>query len=324
MNVLVTGGAGYIGSVCVEAWVEAGHRVTVIDDLSEGHREAVHPGARLVAGSLCRKEDLDAAFGTAQAEVVAHFAASALVGESMERPGAYFANNLGGGMALLEACVAHRVRKIVFSSTCAVYGVPGHLPITEESPLDPVSPYGETKRTMERMVHWYREIHGMDYTAFRYFNACGASRRYGEDHRNETHLIPNVLKVPLGERDHCLIHGTDHPTPDGTCVRDYIHVSDLARAHLLAAEKPITGCHNLGTGQGHSVREVIAACERVAGRSIPAVEGERRDGDPPILVAALSPGLGKLDWEPEHTAIEEMVESAWRWHRSHPHGYTGQ
>ncbi len=323
MNALITGGAGYIGSVCVEAWVEAGHRVVVLDDLSEGHRQAVHPEAELVVGSTGRREDLREAFGRSRPEVVAHFAASALVGESMKRPGDYFRNNVGGSLELLEACVERRVRKLVFSSSCSVYGVPERIPVDEECPARPVSPYGESKRMVEGMLEWYRRIHGLDFAAFRYFNACGATARCGEDHRVETHLVPSLIQACLGRRENARIFGTDYPTPDGTCIRDYVHVADLAQAHLLAAQAPLSGFHNLGTGRGHSVREVIAACEKVSGKPIPVVEEGRREGDPPRLVAALSSRLAELGWKPRHADIATMVESAWQWHRAHPRGYGG-
>ena len=251
MNLFVTGGAGYIGSVFVEAALDAGHRVAVFDNLLEGHRSAVDPRAEFVAGDLGSGVGLADALKAAQAEAIIHFAAHALVGESMSNPGKYFLNNVGHGICLLEAGVQRGVRKFVFSSTCAVYGKPSRLPMTEDLPLQPVNPYGESKRMFERILEWYQELHGLEFVAFRYFNAAGASERLGEHHRVESHLIPNVLKVPLGQAEHCEIYGTDYPTPDGTCIRDYIHVSDLAAAHLLALKPGASGFFNLGNGSGY-------------------------------------------------------------------------
>jgi UDP-glucose 4-epimerase len=321
MNIFVTGGAGYIGSVFVEAGLNAGHRVTVYDNLSEGHRAAVDPRATFVLGELGDEAGLGQALAAARPEAVVHFAARALVGESMVDPGKYFQNNVGHGVRLLEAAMGAGVRKVVFSSTCAVYGVPDRLPMTESLALQPVSPYGESKRMFERILEWYRELRGLEFVAFRYFNAAGASARLGEHHRVETHLIPNVMKVALGQASHCEVYGTDYPTPDGTCIRDYIHVRDLAQAHLLALRPGIGGYYNLGNGTGYSVREVIDACRRITGHPIPAVEKPRRPGDPPRLVAAADKALGELGWCPEFAALEVIVESAWRWHETNPVGY---
>jgi UDP-glucose 4-epimerase len=317
----VTGGAGYIGSIFVEEALNAGHRVTVFDSLIEGHRAAVDPRATFVQGDLENASTLASALKGAQAEAVIHFAAHALVGESMTNPGKYFQNNVGNGVRLLEAAVAGGVRKFVFSSTCAVYGNPAWLPMTEDLPLQPVNPYGESKRMFERVLEWYQQLHGLEFVAFRYFNAAGATERLGEHHRIETHLIPNVLKVALAQADHCEIYGTDYPTPDGTCVRDYIHIADLAQAHLLALRPGARGFFNLGNGSGYSVREVINACEKVSGRKILALERPRRLGDPPRLVAAADKALKELGWRPHFPGLDVIVESAWQWHRAHPGGY---
>ncbi len=321
MNLFVSGGAGYIGSIFVEEALNAGHRVTVYDNLSEGHRAAVDPRAGLVTGDLGEGERLGEALKAARPEAVVHFAANALVGESMTNPGKYFLNNVGNGVRLLEAVVKAGVGKFVFSSTCAVYGTPARLPMTEDLPLQPVNPYGESKRMFERILEWYQQLHGLEFVAFRYFNAAGASERLGEHHRIETHLIPNVLRVALGQADHCEIFGTDYPTPDGTCIRDYIHVRDLAQAHLLALAPGKRGVFNLGNGSGYSVREVIDACARVSGCRIPALERPRRPGDPPRLVAGAARAVQELGWQPRYPGLETIVETAWRWHRAHPQGY---
>ncbi len=321
MRVLVTGGAGYIGSVCVDELIRAGHEVVVFDNLSEGHPAAIHSNARLIVGDLGDLEGLHRVFAEAKPQAVIHFAANALVGESMTNPGKYYRNNVGGGLNLLEAMATAGVRKIVFSSTCAVYGIPDTLPITEELPFRPANVYGETKLTFERMLRWYRQIHGISFVAFRYFNAAGARGLFGEHHRIETHLIPNVLKVALGQAKQCEIFGGDYPTPDGTCVRDYIHVSDLATAHVSALNPEVSDCYNLGTGNGFSVREVIAACEKVTGAKIPSVLKPRRDGDPPSLVADPSKAKRDLGWQARFTRIEDIVQTAWDWHRQYPNGY---
>ena len=321
MNILVTGGAGYIGSVCVEELINAGHQVTVYDNLTEGHRSSVDERAAFVQADLSDGVRLEQVLKTAGTEAILHFAANVLVGESMASPGKYFRNNVASAMNLLEAAVASRVKRFVFSSTCAVYGVPDRLPMTEDLALKPASPYGESKLMFEKMLEWYRRIHGLEFVAFRYFNAAGASQRFGEHHRVETHLIPSVLKVALGQVPHCEIYGTDYPTPDGTCVRDYIHVVDLARAHILAVESSRQGIYNLGTGEGCSVREIIQTCGRISGRPIKAMEKPRRPGDPPRLVASASKVRSELGWKPQFPKIEDMVASAWEWHKKHPDGY---
>lgn len=321
MNVFVTGGAGYIGSVCVEELINAGHTVTVFDNLSEGHRSAVDPRARFLLGDLADRELVARSLTEARAEAVIHFAAHALVGESMQNPGKYFRNNVANGLNLLDAAVAAHVRKFVFSSTCATYGVPEQMPMDETLPQKPVNPYGESKLMFERMLQWYQQLHGLEFVAFRYFNAAGASKKFGEHHRIETHLIPNVLKVALGQKEQCEIFGTNYPTPDGTCIRDYIHIVDLAQAHILALAPGKQGFFNLGNSSGYSVREVIQTCERISGRPIKAVEQPRRAGDPPRLVAAADKALRELDWRPKFPKLEDIVATAWDWHRRHPQGY---
>ncbi len=321
MNLFVTGGAGYIGSVFVEEACNAGHQVTVLDNLTEGHRSAVDARARFVFGDLSERDRLAEAVREAGAEAVIHFAASALVGESMTNPSKYFRNNVANGVNLLDAAVGAGVKKFVFSSTCATYGPPDRVPMDESLPQRPINPYGESKLMFEQVLKWYRELHGLDFVAFRYFNAAGASGQFGEHHRIETHLIPNVLKVALGQRDQVDILGTDYPTPDGTCIRDYIHIADLAQAHLLALAPGQTGFFNLGNGEGFSVRDVIATCERVSGRKIPAVEKPRRAGDPPRLIAGAGKALEQLGWKPRFARIEDIVSTAWQWHLKHPDGY---
>ena len=321
MNVFVTGGAGYIGSVCVEELLDAGHVVTVFDNLSEGHRSAVDPRAKFIRGDLGDRDLVARALVDAQAEAVIHFAAHALVGESMQNPGKYFRNNVANGLNLLDAAVAGRVRKFVFSSTCATYGVPEKMPMDESLAQRPVNPYGESKLMFEKMLMWYQQLHGLEFVAFRYFNAAGASRKFGEHHRIETHLIPNVLKVALGQKPQCEIFGTDYPTPDGTCIRDYIHIVDLAQAHILALTPGRAGFFNLGNGAGYSVREVIQACERISGQPIKAVEQPRRPGDPPRLVAAADKALAELNWRPKFPQLDDIVATAWDWHKRHPLGY---
>jgi UDP-glucose 4-epimerase len=321
MNVFVTGGAGYIGSVCTEELLNAGHSVTVYDDLTEGHRSAVDPRARFFLGRPDEDGHIGNAIKQTHPEAILHFAASALVGESMVNPGKYFHNNVANGLKLLEAATSAGVKKFVFSSTCATYGPPEMVPMTEDLPQHPINPYGESKLMFERMLHWYHELHGLEFVAFRYFNAAGASNRFGEHHRTETHLIPNVLKVALGQSKQCEIYGTDYPTPDGTCIRDYIHITDLAQAHILALQPGKHGFYNLGNGDGYSVRQVIQACERVAGCKIRAVEKPRRPGDPPKLVASAAKAIRDLGWKPGFPKLEDIVRTAWTWHKQHPQGY---
>src|SRR3954467_13955121 len=299
MNVFVTGGAGYIGSVCVEELLNAGHQVTVYDNLTEGHRSAVDPRAKLIVAQPEAEGNIAEAVRTSRPEAILHFAASALVGESMTNPGKYFHNNVCNGLKLLEAAVAAKVKKFVFSSTCATYGPPDRVPMTEDLPQRPINPYGESKLMFEKMLNWYRQIHGLEFVAFRYFNAAGASERFGEHHRIETHLIPNVLKVALGQAKQCEIYGTDYPTPDGTCIRDYIHIVDLSQAHILALAPGKQGFYNLGNGAGYSVRQGGDMGEKVSKKKIPFVEKPRRAGDPPRLVASADRAFKELNWKPQ-------------------------
>ncbi len=326
MNVLVTGGAGYIGSHTVKALVEAGHHVVVFDDLSTGHRASV-AGVPFVQGDVTRREDLLDALKRYSIDAVMHFAAKSLVGESMQDPAKYYVNNVAGGVTLLEALREAGVETIIFSSTAAVYGEPESIPIPEEHPLRPTSVYGRTKLMFEQMLEDYRRVYGLRYAALRYFNAAGADPggQIGEDHDPETHLIPIVLQAALGQREAVTIFGTDYDTPDGTCIRDYIHVTDLADAHVLALEALKAGgpggVYNLGNGNGFSVRQVIEAAERVVGAKIPVKEGDRRAGDPAVLVASSEKARRELGWKPRFTDLDEIVRTAWQWHRSHPNGY---
>ena len=325
MIVLVTGGAGYVGSHAVRLLDQQGVDLWVYDNLSEGHRQAVR-AERLIVGDLTDRAKLEAILREKRVQAVMHFAASAYVGESVENPAKYYQNNLVGTLSLMEAMRAAGVRRMVFSSTCATYGVPQKIPITEDEKQQPINPYGFTKLAIERALSDYAHAYGWGYAALRYFNACGAASggEIGEDHDPETHLIPLVLQAALGQRKEVLIYGNDYPTPDGTCIRDYIHVDDLATAHLAALERIDAGGQtklNLGTGHGVSVREVIDACCRVADREIPSRVVARRPGDPPVLVADAGRAERELDWHPRYITIESIVETAWRWHQSHPHGY---
>ena len=317
----MTGGAGYIGSVFVETLCNAGHEVTVFDNLSEGHRAAVDSRATFVLADLNDRNAVMAAVRDSGAEAVVHFAANALVGESMTNPSKYFRNNVAGGLNLADAAVAAGVRKFIFSSTCATYGPPDRVPMDESLPQRPINPYGESKLMFESVLRWYRELHGLEVVIFRYFNAAGASEQFGEHHRIETHLIPNVMKVALGQASHVSIFGTDYPTPDGTCIRDYIHIADLAQAHMLALQPGKSGVFNLGNGEGFSVREVIATCERISGAKIPVLEQPRRPGDPPRLVASATKAHQELGWKPRFPSLEDIVRTAWSWHQKHPGGY---
>ena len=321
MKILVVGGAGYIGSICTEVLLDAGNTVAVFDNLTEGHRRAVDQRARLFEGDLSGREQIDAAIADFKPDAVMHFAASALVGESMQNPSKYFRNNVANGLNLLDAMVAADVKRLVFSSTCATFGPPERIPIDEMLPQRPINPYGESKLAFERILRWYDEIHGLRFVALRYFNAAGASEQFGEDHRVETHLIPNVLKVALGQKENVEIYGTDYETPDGTCIRDYIHIIDLSHAHMLALDAKRSEFYNIGTGGGSSVREVIETCRRITGHKIPVVEKARRAGDPPRLVAASAKIKSELGWQPRFQQLDAIVESAWKWHVKFPHGY---
>jgi UDP-glucose 4-epimerase len=321
VKILVTGGAGYIGSVCVEDLLNRGHDVTVFDNLTEGHKNAIDRRAKFVQGDLANKPTLSDLMDTDRPEAVMHFAANALVGESMQNPYKYFYNNVSCGLNLLHAMVENGVKRFVFSSTCATYGIPDTVPIDELAPQKPVNPYGESKLIFEKILRWFDEIHGVTFASLRYFNAAGATEAFGEDHRIETHLIPCVLQVPLGKREHAQVFGTDYPTPDGSCIRDYIHVADLAQAHALALEVKKSDFFNLGIGGGVSVLEVIDACKKVTGKDIPLVEQTRRPGDPPRLIASAGKAREVLGWRPQFGGIEDIVSSAWSWHVRHPNGY---
>src|SRR5882672_6626008 len=318
MNVFVTGGAGYIGSICTEELLEAGYEVTVYDNLSEGHRSAVDERALFIEGRPEEGDNILEAVTRTKPDAILHFAASALVGESMVNAGKYFRNNVGNGLKLLEAAMAAGVKKFVFSSTCATYGPPDRVPMTEDLPQRPINPYGESKLMFEKILLWYQQIHKLEFVAFRYFNAAGASKNFGEHHRIETHLIPNVLKVALGQATHCEIYGTDYATPDGTCVRDYIHTLDLAQAHILGLVPGKSGFFNLGNGDGYSVKQVIQTCEQITGKKIPAIEKPRRPGDPPKLVAGATKAITELGWKPKFPKIEDIIATAWAWHVKHP------
>lgn len=335
MRVLVTGGAGYVGSVSVEALAAAGHGVVVLDDLSTGHREAVADGVRLVSGSYGDQKALTALLRDERIEAILHCAARSLVPESLRDPARYYRDNVAGGIALLDAARAAGTNRIVFSSTAAVYGIPDSPNVTEDAPLRPINPYGETKRTFEGALGWYATAYGIRAVSLRYFNVAGASQHNGEVHEPETHLIPNVLSATQGG-DPVTIFGDDYPTPDGTCIRDYIHVADLADAHVLAlgatadgdprtdpgAGRGLLVC-NLGNGGGFSVRQVLEAAEALVGRPVPHRVGPRRAGDPPILVASAARAADVLGWRPQRPSLEEMIGSAWAWRRAHPGGYAG-
>ena len=325
MNVLVVGGAGYIGSHAVRKLTDAGHHVLVYDNLSRGHREAV-PDGLLIEGELTDTATLTRVLTEHGIEAVMHFAAFAFVNESVNDPALYYQNNVVATLSLLEAMRLADVKKFVFSSTTATYGEPDQVPISEDTPQRPINPYGFTKLVIEQALADYAEAYGMGYAALRYFNAAGAhpDGTIGEDHEPETHLIPIVLQVALGQRDSITIFGNDYQTSDGTCVRDYVHVNDLADAHLKALDKirPSTGiCLNLGTGRGTSVREIIDACREVTGHAIPEKIGQRREGDPSELVADASRAQDQLGWKPQYVDVRSIVETAWRWHQLHPNGY---
>ncbi len=326
MRILVTGGAGYIGSVVVEALVARGEDVTVLDNLSQGHRGAVHPAARLVQGDLANPEAARDVLSGGSFDAIMHFASNTLVGESMREPFKYLGDNVSNGLNLLRAAVDNGVGRFILSSTANLFDRPRRMPIDEAEDIVPGSPYGESKFIMERLLYWLDRVHGLRYASLRYFNAAGATAERGEEHAPETHLIPLVLQVALGQRQQVEIYGQDYPTPDGTCVRDYIHVLDLAEAHILALQALDQGSrtYNLGNGQGYSVREVIDTARQVTGHPIPAVVGPRRPGDPPVLVASSDRIRRELGWQPRYPALRDIVQTAWDWHRTHPAGYAGQ
>jgi UDP-glucose 4-epimerase len=324
MKVLVTGGAGYIGSVVTEKLISAGHQAVVYDDLSKGHRQAVVKDAEFVKGDVRNGTELRAVLVEQRIDAVIHLAADSLVGESMEQPAKYYSSNVFGGMVLLNALREAKVKRIVFSSTAAVYGEPEKQPIEETDPTAPTNAYGETKLTFERMLRWYEHAYEIRYAALRYFNAAGATERCGEHHSPETHLIPLVLQAAAGRREAIEIFGDDYPTRDGTCVRDYIHVADLARAHIRALSilDERSNIYNLGCGgEGYTVREVIETARAVTGREIEVKIAPRRSGDPAVLVASSEKIQRELDWQPEQQDLSEIISSAWKWMQKHPHGY---
>jgi UDP-glucose 4-epimerase len=321
MKIFLTGGAGYIGSITTECLLNEGHEVTVFDSLEQGHRAAVDPRAKLIVGDLRDREGVKEAMLSVRPDAIMHFAAYALVGESMENPMKYFHNNVTGGIHLVEAMLAADVKKFIFSSTCATYGFPERVPMTEDLPQRPVNPYGESKLMLERILLWTQELKGIEPVFLRYFNASGASGRYGEDHHPESHLIPLVLFVAQGKRDKIMIFGDDYDTPDGTCIRDYIHILDLAQAHILAVTGKQTGAFNLGNGSGYSVKEVIDVARKVTGHAIPAQIVPRRPGDPDRLVAGAKKAHEVLGWKPKYPDLTDIIEHAWAWHQAHPDGY---
>ncbi len=327
MKILVLGGAGYIGSHTVSELVDAGEEVVIVDNLETGHIEAVNRKAVFYQGDIRDRAFVDSVFEKENIEGVIHFAANSLVGESMTNPLMYYDNNLNGTKVLLQSMVAHGVDKIVFSSTAATYGEPESIPILETDRTEPTNPYGETKLSMEKMMKWTGVAHGLRYVALRYFNACGAhvDGQIGEAHSPESHLIPLILQVPNGQREAISIYGDDYDTKDGTCVRDYIHVTDLAQAHILAMKYLIDGgesnVFNLGNGVGFTVKEVIEAARKVTGHPIPAVVAPRRGGDPAKLIASSEKAKSVLGWKPEHADLEEIIATAWKWHKNHPNGF---
>jgi len=324
MRILVTGGAGYIGGVVTDHLLRAGHTVTVVDNLIMGWREAVPAEAEFVQADMGDEAALDQLFSSHGFDAVMHFAALIEAGESVKHPEQYFENNSARTLTLLRVMLEHQVSRFVFSSTAAVYGEPQSVPIVEEHPLFPTNAYGESKLIVERMLGWFHSAHGLRYASLRYFNAAGATPARGEAHRSESHLIPLILQVPLGQREAFSIFGTDYPTQDGTCVRDFIHVDDLASAHLLALqglETHETLICNLGSGSGFSVREIVAIARKVTGHDIPVIERPRRAGDPAVLIASSEKIRRVLGWNPQYADVESIVASAWEWHKSHPRGY---
>ena len=326
MHILVTGGAGYIGGTAAEALVAAGHQVTVLDNLSHGHRAAVPAGARFVHGDLLDRAGVADLLASEPYEAIMHFAALIEAGQSMQHPGLFFANNVTGSLNLLEEAVRHGVQRLVFSSTAALFAG-SDQPLSEAAPIQPANVYGETKRVVEQMLGWYQKVHGLRYAALRYFNAAGALPHRGEAHQPESHLIPRVLSVALGQTEAVTLFGTDYPTPDGTCIRDYIHIADLVSAHLLVLEALGNGheqlAYNLGSGAGYSIREVIETARAVTGHPIPVIEQPRRPGDAPRLVAASDKIKMELGWQPQYGRLRDIIGTAWEWHRTHPRGYFG-
>jgi len=326
-RILVTGGAGYIGSVVVAQLLARGYQPIVFDNLSHGHRAALSAEVKLIVGDVADRAALDQVFSQHQPQAVMHFAAFIEAGESMQHPEKYFRNNAANTLTLLEALLAHGVKRFVFSSTAALYGTPEKTPVEESAPLQPGNAYGASKSLVEQMLDWLHRIHGLRYSCLRYFNAAGAAGAQGEDHHPESHLIPIALQAALGVRKNVAIFGTDYPTPDGTCVRDYVHVSDLAAAHLLVLEalkEKERLIYNLGNGRGFSVREVIDTVRKVTGHAIPAEQSPRRAGDPAVLVASSEKIRNELGWKPKNAELESIVRSAWDWRQAHPHGYASR
>ncbi|MCF6175378.1 MAG: UDP-glucose 4-epimerase GalE [Victivallaceae bacterium] len=321
MKIMVCGGAGYIGSACTEYLLDNGHEVVVFDSLVTGHEAAIDPRAGFIKGDLGNRDLLMQSVKDGQFEAIMHFAAFSLVGESMQDPGKYFRNNLCNAINMADAAVAGGVRTIVFSSTAATFGEPDEIPIRETTTQCPINPYGESKLCFEKVLYWYNKVHGLQYAALRYFNAAGATENFGEDHNPETHLIPIILQVAQGKREKIMIYGDDYDTPDGTCVRDYIHILDLAQAHMLALNAPESGHYNLGTGNGLSVKEIIEAARKVTGHEIPAEIAPRRAGDPPRLIACSDLIKKKLGWQPQFEDAETIIESVWKWIQKNPDGY---
>jgi UDP-glucose 4-epimerase len=324
MNVLVTGAAGYIGSVVTERLLAEGHRVIALDSLGQGHREALEPEVEFIQADLCDAPALDDIFFRHEIDAVMHLAALSIVPHSVSNPQEYFQTNVVGGLNLLNSMLKHNVTRLVFSSSASVYGIPASIPVTEDTPQVPIHPYGECKVMFERILRWYGEAYGLNSVSLRYFNAAGATALHGEHHQPETHLIPNVLKVPLGKADHVTIFGNDYETEDGTCVRDYIHVVDIADAHLKALsyiEGAGTRAYNLGSGAGYSNLQVVRMVEKVSGGSVPVVFEPRRAGDPPVLVASARLAEKELGWIPQY-GLEDIVKSAWQWQNKFPEGYS--
>lgn len=322
MKVLVAGGAGYIGSACAEYLLNHDHTVTVFDSLVTGHQDAVDKRAEFVKGDLSDRDLIMNVAKKGNFDAIMHFAAFSLVGESMKDPSKYFRNNLAYGINLVDAAVEGKIKTIVFSSTAATFGQPDEMPITEKATQLPINPYGESKLCFEKVLKWYHEIHGLRYAALRYFNASGASENFGEDHKPETHLIPLVLQVAQGKRDKIMIYGDDYETPDGTCIRDYIHILDLAQAHMLALNAPRSGHYNLGTGSGLSVKEIIDVARKVTGHKIPTEVAPRRAGDPPRLIACSDLIRKELGWNPKYENAQAIIESVWKWMKKYPNGYS--
>lgn len=321
MKILLTGGAGYIGSVTTEQLLDRGHQVTVFDSLERGHRAAIDDRARFIQGDLRNPSDITGAMAATKPDAVMHFAAYALVGESMDDPLMYFRNNVVGGLNLVEAMLKSGVPRIVFSSTCATYGQPEVMPMTEDLPQRPTNPYGESKLQFEKILNWFRERKNLQSVFLRYFNAAGATEKFGEDHEPETHIIPNVLRVALGKRDKVMVFGDDYETPDGSCVRDYIHIVDLAQAHMLALEGTMQGPFNLGNGDGYSVMEVVKIAREITGHEIPMEVAPRRPGDPAKLIASADKAHKVLGWKPRYPELSTIIRHAWNWHQRHPDGY---